>query len=100
MMKKSAMFYGVVVAAFLLLVGIAWYFQKLIQGFANPTVADAFQNMSPEEKKRLCDTMMTQVCENKGKLSTMPADVQAQYTVAIDQMKTQMETMGCQAVTC
>ena len=94
------MFYGVVVAATLLLIGIAWYFQKLIQGFANPPVSDAFQNLSPEEKKRLCDTMTTQLCENKTKLTTMPPDVQVQYTVAIDQMKAQMQTMGCSAPTC
>ena len=99
-MKKSVMFYGIVVAATLLLIGIAWYFQKLIQGFANPSIADAFQNLSPEEQKRLCDTMTTQLCENKAKLTTMPPDVQKEYNVAIDKMRTQMQTMGCAAPTC
>jgi len=94
------MFYGIVVAATLLLIGIAWYFQKLIQGFANPSIADAFQNLSPEEQKRLCDTMTTQLCENKAKLTTMPPDVQKEYNVAIDQMKAQMQKMGCSAPTC
>ena len=99
MMKKSAMFYGVVVVATLLLIGIAWYFQKLIQGFANPSTADTFQNLSPEQKKSVCNTSNANLCEHKDTLLAKAADDPA-YKTAYDQVSAQIKMMGCELPTC
>jgi len=98
-MKKSAVFYGVVVAATLLLIGIAWYFQKLIQGFTNPAVADAFQNLTPEQKKAVCDTSTSNLCQHKETLLAKAADDPA-YKTAYDQVSAQVKAMGCDMPTC
>ena len=100
MMKKSAVFYGIVVAAALLLIGIAWYFQKLIQGFTNPAVADAFQNASADQKEIMCSTMTTQICDTKKKVSEMPSNLQAEYNKLLTQLTGQMNTMGCAEAKC
>lgn len=99
MMKKSAMFYGVVVAATLLLIGIAWYFQKLIQGFANPAIADTFQNLSPEQKKAVCDISNTNLCQHKESLMGKPADDPA-YKSAYDQVLAEIKATGCEPPAC
>ena len=93
------MFYGVVVAATLLLIGIAWYFQKLIQGFANPPVADAFQNLSPEQKKAVCDISNGNLCKQKELLMGKAAD-DPSYKTAYDQVLAEVKSMGCEPPTC
>ena len=98
-MKKSAMFYGVVVAAALLLIGIAWYFQKLIQGFANPAITDTFQNLSPEQKEAVCKISNANLCQHKESLMAKPADNPA-FKTAYDQVLSEVKATGCEPSAC
>jgi len=101
-MKKSAVFYGVVVAATFLLIGIAWYFQKLIQGFTNPAhkaLSDAFQDMSPDRKKVVCQTLTDQMASfSEFKTKTTP-DQLTQLNETIATVQSQIDALGCASLT-